>query len=144
MLGFHCPLSFSYQAHPPLMKNKWKMRGEAVARAQCRLDSITPFQSALTTPFFPFILHSLPLNYPSRSHLPLPPLVPRRGCSFRAGTMGETEYAGNSGVKEGPSSTCGERRAKAEGYDEAELIATAPVRKNKTLLTVTCCEWRAL
>lgn len=36
--------------------------------AQYSLDTITPFQSALTPPFFLFIHLSLPLNYPSLSH----------------------------------------------------------------------------
>lgn len=39
---------------------------------QYSLDTITPFQSALTPLFLLFIHHPLPLNYPSLSH-PLPP-----------------------------------------------------------------------
>lgn len=65
---------------PFLSKSKWKMRGEMMAGVQYSLDSITPFQSALTTPFFLFIHHSLPLNYPSHSHLPPPSFPTKAAC----------------------------------------------------------------
>jgi len=76
------------------------MKGKKMEEIQCSLDAITPFQSALTPPFFPFIYHSLLLNYPSL-YQPLLPSV----CSgvFRLGLrqMGENEYTGSMRVKEG-------------------------------------------
>lgn len=42
---------------------------------QRSLDTISPFQSDLTPPFFLLIHHSLPLNYPSLPH-PLPSSFP--------------------------------------------------------------------
>lgn len=45
-------------------------------------------QSALTPPSFNFIHHSLPLNYPSFSHPPIPSPLPANACLDWAETNG--------------------------------------------------------
>lgn len=78
--------------------------------AQYSLDTITPFQSALTPPFFLFIHLSLPLNYPSLAH-PLAPPPPLCSCLFRLG-WDKWERMNTLGTQ-------GSRRAECEGQGEA-------------------------
>lgn len=77
--------------------------------AQYSLDTITPFQSALTPPFFLFIHLSLPLNYPSLAHPLAPP--PLCSCLFRLG-WDKWERMNTLGTQ-------GSRRAECEGQGEA-------------------------
>lgn len=84
--------------------------------AKYSLDTITPFQSALTPPFFLFIHHSLPLNYPSLSHpLALPSLPSVAACLDWAETNGREwirwERRGQGGLSVGDR----ERRGEAVG-----------------------------